>query len=136
MALKTEKDKAEQLPLPAVPVNTTVLELALYTIYTWGGITYEKGKPYRFKSSDALILLAEQDTGRPVWKLHKPQRPKAAPRTDVVDATMITAPTPVDEFGASVLSPTQGQQKRIDVGTDDEIADILTRPDDSGDVTV
>jgi len=45
MALKTEK--IEKSPEPAVKPDTTVLELALYTQYTWQGETYEKGKPYR-----------------------------------------------------------------------------------------
>lgn len=136
MALKQSEQKTESLPATAVPANTTVLELALYKIYTWGNITYEQGKPYRFKNSDAMILLSERDFDRPIWKIHKPQRPKQAPRNDVVDATMISAPVPVDEFGASVLGAPDKEKKRIDVGTDDEIADILTRPDDSGDVTV
>jgi hypothetical protein len=134
MALKTEKADAP----PVAPPDTTVLELALYKIYTWGNITYEGGKPYRFKNSDAMVLLSERDTDRPVWKIHKPTRTKQAPKNEIVDATSISAPVPVDEFGTPTLGKplTTPVKKRIDVGTDDEIADILSRPDESGDVTV
>lgn len=130
MALKTEK-KAE-VPDEPVP-TTTVLELALYKVYTWGLNTYEQGKPYRFKNSDAMVLLAEQDTGRPVWKLYRKPVPKQAPKTEVVDATMVHAPVPVEEFVLKA-NGTVGP-KRIEIGDDSEIADIL--PVDSSDnVTV
>lgn len=60
MALKTERAEA-----PAKPANdgTTILELALYKIYTWGANTYEAGKPYRFRNADAMQLMSEQDLG-------------------------------------------------------------------------
>lgn len=136
MALRTEKP-VQASAKPPVAVNTTVLELAMYKLYTWGGYTYEKGKPYRFKNSDAMILLGEMDTGRPVWKIYRPPPVKQAPKNEIVDATMIAAPTPVDEFGQPLMS-SDDPAKRIDVGSDDEIADILNRPDidESGDVTV
>lgn len=133
MALKSpEKTEA---PAVSPTANTTVLELALYKLYTWQGQTYEKGKPYRFKNNDAMILLGEHDTGRPVWRIYKPPTERKAPRNEIVDATRVQAQLPTDEFGAVLATPDR-VNKRIDVGTDDEIADILNRPDDGGDVTV
>jgi len=135
MALKSA-EKPEEAPAVANPhANTTVLELALYKIYTWQGVTYERGKPYRFKNSDAMILLGEHDHGRPVWRIYTPPTKKSAPRNEIVDATRVQAQLPVDEFGTVLVAP-DTTKKRIDVGTDDEISDILSRPDDGGDVTV
>lgn len=133
MALKTGQPKAEASEV--APSETTVLELALYKIYTWGANTYETGKPYRFKNADAMTLLAEQDLGRPVWRLWRKPVPKQAPKNEIVDATMIHAPVPVDDFGAPLVSADTTAKKRIEIGTDDEIADILNK-DTSGDVTV
>jgi len=127
MALKTEKTVDASAPPPVSRVETTVLELALYKNYTWGNITYEKGKPYRFRNSDAMILLGEHDTGRPIWRIYQKPIPRQAPRNEIVDATSITAPLPIEEPGGLKT------EKRIDVGTDDEIADILNR---DGDITV
>ena len=132
MALKT--DKAAEAPVKASTEGTTILELALYKIYTWGANTYEQGKPYRFRNADAMLLLSEQDLGRPVWKIHRPMKPREAPKTEIVDATSITALLPVED--PLTLRP-DPKIKRIDVGSDDEIQDILNAvTDDSGDVTV
>lgn len=134
MALKTAAEKAAALATTEQPktVQTTILELAMYKQYTWGGITYEAGKPYRFRSEDAMILLAETDADRPVWKIYSPPKIQQAPKNEVVDATLKRAvATPVDEIGLPA--------KRIDVGSDSEIADILeqtTALDQQGDVTV
>jgi hypothetical protein len=111
------------------PPTTTVLELALYKKYTWQGTTYDAGKPYRFRNQDAMILLAEHDTGRPVWKIWRPAPPKEAPKNEVQDATSVQAQLPIEEPGVT-LPP-----RRIDVGDDSEIADILTVSNE-GDVTV
>jgi hypothetical protein len=135
MALKGTIEKKAEASVVANPLaNTTVLELSLYAKYTWGNVTYEKGKPYRFKNSDAMILMGELDHGRPIWRVYQPPVQRQAPRNEVVDATMISAPVPVDEFGQSVgprMPP-----KRIEVGDDSEIADILNPPDDNENVTV
>jgi hypothetical protein len=128
MALKTEKTETKAPEQPVAPPQTTVLELALYKQYTWQGETYEKGKPYRFRSVDAMKLLAEQDTGRPVWKLYQAPKPRQAPVNEVVDATNVQAGPP--ELPVVTLP-----SRRIDVGTDDEIKDILGA-DSGGDVTV
>lgn len=127
MALKT----SEKADAPAAP-ETAVLELALYTQYTWQGVTYEKGKPYRFKLADAIQLMSEQDHGRPIWRKYRPPHIKQKAMEEVVDATMVQAPPSADEFGTLVATK---DQKRIEVGDDSEIADILNR-DGGGDVTV
>lgn len=133
MALKTAAKKPASPPVPES--ETTVLELALYKIYTWGDTTYEKGKPYRFRNADALRLLAEQDLGRPVWKIYQPPRKKEAPKNEIVDATSVSVGPEQDEFGDQT-APIPLPEKRIDVGSDDEIEDILNRPDGNEDVTV
>jgi hypothetical protein len=127
MALKTEK--IEKTPEPAAKPDTTVLELALYTQYTWQGETYEKGKPYRFRTVDAMQLLAETDTGRPIWKLYQAPKPRVAPKNEVVDATGVQAGIPDEPVH---FSP---PRKRIEVGDDSEIQDILGKTE-GGDITV
>ena len=126
MALKT---KAESPSLS----ETTVLELALYQIYTWQFNTYEKGKPYRFRNSDAMILLSEQDLGRPIWRLYRPPLKKQTPKAEIVDATQVVASLPVEEPMFGTLNK---EQRRIEIGDDSEIADLLPKDDSSGDVTV
>lgn len=126
-------DKApEKAPEPAKLADDSVLlELALYTNYTYQGMTYTKGKAYRFKKSEAMKLISEMDLGRPLWRLFRPIKPKPVEEV-VVDATGITA--------ISQPEPNPGTPqslRRIDVGTDEEIADILNRPDDgSENVTI
>jgi hypothetical protein len=135
MALKQETPKAQPADdtLP-IPDDTVLLELAMYTNYTWGGNTYEQGQAYRFKRSEAMILLSEHDLGRAIWQIHRPARPKQTPKNLVVDATEVTAIRTRQSI-EQVLKGTP-TQKRIDVGTDDEIADILARDGGAGDVTV
>jgi hypothetical protein len=129
MALKTEtKPATEPAAQPQAQPQTTVLELALYTQYTWGGETYEKGKPYRFRSVDAMKLLAETDTGRPVWKLYQAPKPRQAPKNEIMDATGVQVTVPGEPINVPPAA------KRIDIGSDDEIQDILKN--EGGDVTV
>ena len=97
-------------------------------------MTYEGGKPYRFNNIDAMRLLAEQGMERPV-NIHQPAKPKQAPKNEIVDATRNRVTNPVDEF-VETISATIPSPKRIDVGNDSEIADILAKTEDSGDVTV
>jgi hypothetical protein len=125
MALKTER-QVETRP----PSDTAVLELALYKKYTWGTTTYEAGKPYRFRHQDAMVLLSEQDTGRPIWRLYTPERPKVVPSNEPQDKTWVQALPPVEN-----LSVTPPPAKRIEIGDDSEIADILQTTSE-GDVTV
>ena len=129
MALKTEKTDVSPEATKAAPVQaTTVLELAMYKMYTWGGVTYEAGKPYRFRSQDAMMLLSETDMDRPIWKIYQQPKAKQVPKNEVVDATSAHASLPVEELGGVP------SEKRLEVGSDDEIADILNPSD--GDVTV
>lgn len=105
------------------PIETVLLELALYTNYTWKGSTFEKGKAYRFKRVDAMQLLTETDFGRPVWKIYRAPVQKAAPKESIIDATSVEV--------QNIAEPIHGiEQKSISVGDDSEIQDIL------GDVTV
>lgn len=134
MALKTSKsDSGVSTPEAPSQPETVILELALYKIYTWRGIRYEEGKPYRFKASDAMILLAEHDVGRPVWRLYRPEKPKVAPKKEIVDATAVHVPLPIED--PLVLTDANAPQKRIDIGDESEIADIVGQVDD-GNVTV
>lgn len=137
MALKTpEKSAPEKAPADV----TVLLELALYTHYTWGGVTYEKGTAYKFTQEDAMLLMSEQDHGRPVWRQFTPARPRRAATMPIVDSTEVRAVRTRQSLEDAALNGGAGtavKGKRIDVGTDDEIADVLNRPDDvSGDVTV
>jgi len=133
MALKTS-DKPAATPAQPPFTQTTVLELALYKLYTWQNNTYEQGKPYRFRNEDAMLLLGEQDLGRQVWKLYQPPKKREAPKHEIVDATRVVATRPVEDVGFGTLNKASG---RIEVGTDDEIQDILERNEEGGgDVTV
>lgn len=134
MALKTpEKPAPEKPPEQA----TVILELALYTHYTWGGVTYEKGTAYRFTQDDALTLLGEEDHGRPIWRKYTPPKPKRQPQMPIVESTEVRAVRTRQSLEDAANTRTPPVGKRIDVGTDEEIADVLNRPDDlSGDVTV
>ncbi|PWT89298.1 MAG: hypothetical protein C5B54_09120 [Acidobacteria bacterium] len=118
---------------PVLPEETVLFELALYTHYTWRGETYRKGDVYKFKRADAMVLLAEQDAGRPIWQVHRPKKVRAPKELVVQDATkVVVAPPQEPSFGSTPERP-----KRIDVGDDTEIADILNRPDtETGNVTV
>lgn len=122
---------------PAEAAPTTLLELALYTHYTWGGVTYEKGTAYRFAQQDAMALLGELDCGRPIWRQYTPPRKKVPTVMPVVDSTEVRAVRSRQSLEEAALrggTPV----KRIEVGTDEEIADILNQPDGdaAGDVTV
>jgi len=135
MALKTNEKTPEESAKIAAPA-TTVLELALYKIYTWQGHTYEQGKPYRFKNEDAMVLLSEQDIGRQVWKLYRPAPKAHAPKTEIQDATSVHASRPPeDTWGISTVNK---EQKRVDIGDDSEIQDVLGAidADTDGNITV
>jgi hypothetical protein len=144
MALKTgerpEKSVGEDVAGPQ-PVDTIVLELTMYVNYTWNGETYHAGTPYRFKRDDAMILMSEQDHERPIWRIYQPPKIKKAQRAPEVDSTEVKAVRTrqsLEEAGFRDTRKGTNTGKRIDVGTDEEIADILDRPDfdASGDVTV
>jgi len=131
MALKTPDNK----PMTPPSDDAMLLELALYTRYTRKKNTYIGGQVYRFKRADALQLLTEMDLGRPIWKQWRKPTPKKQTATStVVDATAIS----IERIGEPIsgLVP-DDPAKRIDVGTDEEIADILNKPETSPeDVTV
>ena len=133
------KQPLTTIPNP-IPPPTTVLELSFYKKYTWQGHTYEGGQPYRFRNEDAMLLLAEQDYGRQVWRVYRAplnqRKQQAANEPPVImDATGVSVPPVVDEWG---IVSVPKDKRRIDVGNDDEIADILSQvaTDEGGDVTV
>lgn len=126
--IETAVETAEVQPSP-------VLELALYKLYTWQGNTYERGKPYRFTYHDAMQLLSEQDHGRAVWRMYQPPVKRVAPKEEIVDATRVRAEVPDPDLPYLVGRPAAAG-KRIDVGSDDEIQDILNQQTDDGNVTV
>ncbi len=117
-----------------------LLELALYKNYTCGTgmdlMAYEAGKAYRFTQETAMALLSEQDHGRPIWRIYRPARVKTHQASPVVDATRVQA-TRTRQTVDQVLNPPDSGKKRIEVGDDAEIADLLPKDDaDSGDVIV
>ena len=145
MALKQNPAKAATAPGAPVeppPEDTMVLELALYKNYMMGRVVYEKGSVYRFRKEDALRLLGENDLGRPIWKIHRPVVKKMAPENVVRVATAIKVAPPGEPIHG--LPVEGGKKTRIEIGDDDEIADILGREDnddekqtpDPGDVIV
>lgn len=147
MALKTDPPVPSVQSIAKSPADpkaaepTMLLELTMYKNYALGGLTYERGKAYRFKQKEAMKLLRELDTGRPVWRIYKPPAPKKIVRKEV-DATQ------VEVVDVTTVEPIHGvadvSKSRIDVGSDEEIADIIRAAeeegpppdDDSGDVTV
>jgi len=137
MALNTKVVATDQAP-PVVAdaanqgqqANETVLlELSMYTHYTWQNQTYEGGQAYRFSRETAMQLLGDLDHGRPIWRMHRAPRPKQQPKNLVIDATDVTAVRTREHLDGGV-----NPAKRIDVGTDEEIADVLNRGE--GDVTL
>ena len=127
--------KVPEKTTPTNPDDSMLLELALYTRYTRKKNTYLGGQVYRFKRADAMQLLTEMDSGRPIWRMWRKPAPKKQTATStVMDATAIS----VERVGEPIsgLVP-DDPSKRINVGTDDEIADILNRPEPGpDDVTV
>lgn len=120
MALKTKEEKAPSQP------DTMVLELALYNVYSLENRTYHKGTAYRFNRDVALRLLEEEDAGRRVWKQHRPVKieVKKEPIEDVTKVQIVDATEPIHGLDEKKAP------KGIQVGSDDEISDILNREDD------
>jgi hypothetical protein len=132
------RGESEPEPEPKDPKGpreepTILLELALYQHYRMNDVNYDKGIPYRFRTIEALQLLGVTDFSRPVWRLYQPpaQSRKKTPAELIKDATEVRLPEQVEP-----IHGVDSSTRRIDVGTDDEIADILNRPDDAGNVTV
>jgi YD repeat-containing protein len=133
MALTKSDSKSETLtqPSPSPVADSVLLELSLYRFYTWQETTYEGGRAYRFNRDAAMQLLAEQDAGRPIWRLYRPAKPKEKPKNIVYDATEVTAVRTRENIHGT--DSNSAPVRRIDVGSDDELSDILSR---DGDVTV
>lgn len=52
----------------AATTDTLLLSLTMYSRYNRDGVTYEKGKVYRFPEDVATRYLKEADEGRPIWR--------------------------------------------------------------------
>jgi hypothetical protein len=125
MALDIKKPEAAAQAV-AAPPETMVLELDLYKSYTYRGTTYTAGKAYRFRLATAVDLLGEKDCGRSIWKRYRPVvvKPVVQVVTDSTNVEIVDADEPIHG-----TDPEDGKQKRIDIGDDSEIADILNSPD-------
>lgn len=109
---------------PAVAPTLILLELAFFERYNRAGVLYtrktEDGKPraYRFTLEQARVLLREVEdgTGRPIWVRAKPKAKVEDPETfDSQDLKPLEAIHP----SGHELSA------RADVGTDDELRELL-----------
>lgn len=106
----------------AQPEATVLLELALYERYNRAGVLYtqktEDGKPraYRFKLSDARVLLREVEdgTGRPIWVRAKP---KSQVEADPREAPELGELAPIHAEGTELSA-------RVDVGSEEELAEL------------
>lgn len=115
------KDTAQEAQAPQ-PEAVVLLELALYERYNRAGVLYtqktEDGKPraYRFKLSDARVLLreVEEGTGRPIWVRAKP---KAQVTTDPREADEVAELAPIQAEGSELSA-------RVDVGSAEELAEL------------
>jgi hypothetical protein len=116
----------------AVPVqDSIVLELALYENYMFQGKPFKKGKPYRFKTLEAMSLLRETDNGRPIWKQYRAPKPKVVLNPIPQDMTSLEI-----EEAFEHVPGTAEAQRRVEVGSDDELADIEGIFDTADDVVV
>jgi hypothetical protein len=124
MALKKFTDATQAAtPAPIEPsgIPNILLELALYNLYTRGGVTYEKGKAYRFDQNTAIMLMSEQDMGRPVWRQYVAPPQVRKRETEIVDQTRrVVEPPPAETAHAVEVSA----PKRLDIGDDSELADL------------
>lgn len=112
---------------PTPSIKFRYLELALYKIYNRMGSRFEKGKVYQFTPEQAVILLGEQDAGRAIWKVFRKPLPEPTPvqkiESNIVDATKLT----VTE---SLSDDTMPALEAIEIGNDEEIAEILAAAED------
>lgn len=122
---KTPAAKAPAVPPVAAAVKTLLLELALYQRYSTDGRIYEAGTVYEFTNSVALEKLQEsEESGRPLWKLHK--TPKTAdvetpvPKVKTVVVDLTSAPTA--DGTAAVVEDKAGT--RIEIGSEEELAEL------------
>jgi hypothetical protein len=114
------------------PADYVTLELALYTQYHYQGKTFQKGTAYKFRRDVAMQLLGEHDHSRPVWRIYRAPAPKVKPKHTVEEAMTVEFKKLEEMPNGSDSKPT-----RIDVGTDDEIAEILSNvADEPENVTV
>lgn len=106
------------------PAKTIDLELVTYKRYHRGGRLYVAEQAYRFTEVQAAILLEEVDnsSGRPVWRRYKPKSAASVPELGIKKVTDSTTAKVERIADDEMLSEAP---KRIDIGSDAEIADIL-----------
>lgn len=110
--------------------NEVYLELSFYERYTKGGRTYEKGTAYKFTKDQAITLLSEQDGARSIWRRYRPgddeevQVVKVTPKKKVEDATQEA----VKPAASNEMETTANPPKAIEIGNEEEIADLLGDP--------
>jgi len=123
MALNKPQEKSVEQPKQEEK-ETVLLELALYTNYNWHGTIFQKGKAYKFNKSDAINLLGQQDHAeRQIWKRYAPPV-RIRKKEEVLDATQVDMTASTEDAYPDGLKSVE-PKKRIEVGTDDEIADVL-----------
>jgi hypothetical protein len=106
-------------------VVTVNIELVKYARYVRQDILYEKGVPYKFTAAQAEILLEETDdvSGMPIWKRWKPASQRMVVQREVQPTDMTAAPVVAADMSEDTT-------KRIDIGSDDELAGMLPTDDD------
>jgi len=117
MALQTETKPVER--------KMELLELVAYKRYHRGGHLYTDDNAYSFTLEQAEILLEEIDeqTQRPIWRRYKPKTQAMVQAQAQIAGTKPTINAVSDDVKALAVS--EERQGRIDVGSDEEIADIL-----------
>jgi hypothetical protein len=133
MALKQREEKpataaevAQTLQALPQSVPTLTLTLNMYKNYSRNGVQYKAGVQYKFKRDSAMVLLEETDAGRPVWKIWRAPVVRKATATQVDQSAVEIQPiVESDPVVADAVAA-----KKIEIGGEDEIEDLLSRPDD------
>jgi hypothetical protein len=126
------------------PVQTVVLELAIYQRYMRAGVLYTKQDPngrdqhYTFTIQQAQTLLTEVDDvdGRPIWRRPRPKKTLAEQQIDLskpaVRPVQLAPIIPLEQDDTAAL----GRADRLDDGADEELNDILGLPPEGQTVQV
>jgi hypothetical protein len=119
--------QAKKAVLAGPRTGTLMLELALYKRYHWKGALYEAGVIYKVSREQAVEMLQEEDSGRPIWKVHrKVEKESTRPKLKLdEDGAVDLSKFDLDKPDTLPLGEEHKKPKRIDIGNDDEIADLL-----------
>jgi hypothetical protein len=118
--------------------NRITLVLALYKRYNFQGNYFESGVKYKFEPDVAVELLSHTDHGRAIWKRWHPAPPKPVAKKKVesdgsVDMSKMDLKHVPDEPQNAFED---GKKKILEVGNDEEIADILAAAKSEEDETI